>query len=537
MNMVLFDKPLYRLYILIAACSLSMAAQAQVANLDAIPLFTRSNVGGTARTAGTGGAFSSVGADMGCMELNPAGLGLYRSSDISVSPGIRVAADGSNYDGTNQSTTHTILQFAQAGAMLTKKMPDHSKGGSSNPFALKFITVGINFETENSFDRNQTFGLTNTNHSMIDNYAAISNHYHSDQWSLESYIFSLAGIQGFNAGNYSSNVKAPVLQAGTLNTRGAINKISLGVGGNLGDKLYFGFSLGVQLLNYTVSTSMSETNASSTDTVTHFQTYSLSSTVQESGIGVTGKLGLIYKPVPWMRFGVAYSLPTWYFMTENYSADLVYSFDSIPLTEIGPGSTDPVSYRIRTPMKGTVGASFYLKDHGFLSIDYDFQNLGSSHYTFMDSAAGLTGAFNSYLKSTYGYSHTVRLGVEGAIKKLRLRAGYSYTNSPFKKGQNYADAGYDASIHSATAGLGLKFKSFYVDLAYVFTYSKDGVSPNYVVALDPINSRYMTHNILLTLGFKIPTKGGNSNSNSPSRSNKRNNGELPKYIDPGDKPY
>lgn len=538
--MFVFDSPKIRFGALIMTALLAGRVNAQLPNFDASTLFAHSNVTGTARVAGAGGAFSSVGADLGSLELNPAGLGIYRSSDIAITPGLRVAADNSDYNGTSAKASHTILQFEHAGAVLTKKMADHSKDGVSKPFALKFISIGINYQTENSFDRSQNFGMLNNSHSLIDNYAFLSNkYYQSSRWSLESYIFSLANIIGQNpvTGSFTSNVKAPVQQSGSLSTSGATHRISLGLGGNVGDKLFFGFSLSVPILNYSVSAQMSETNANPNDSITHFQYYNLSSNVTETGVGVTGKLGLIYKPVPWMRFGVSYSLPTWYFITENNSGDLIYQFDTILASEYGPGSLEPYNYKLRTPMKGTVGASFYFKEHGFISVDYDFQNLGSMHYTFSDSAALLNSSINHYLKTVYGYSHTARIGGEAAIKKFRIRAGYSFTSSPFKKGQNYTDAAHDASIHSATLGMGLKFKSLYLDLAYIFSYTKDGLMPNYTIPLDQINSTYMTHNLLLTIGFKIGAKGDKNNSNTPAKTRQRNNGELPKYIDPGDKSY
>jgi long-subunit fatty acid transport protein len=257
-------------------------------------------------------------------------------------------------------------------------------------------------------------------------------------------------------------------------------------------------------------------------------------------VGVTGKFGLIYKPLPWFRFGASYSLPTWFFMTESYSSDLQFAFDTMPsgsYYELNPTLPD-LKYRLRTPMKGTLGASFYYKEHGFISVDYDIQNLGSSRYShFSDpNFNGFDTTLNNYLKATYGYSHTVRVGIEGAIKKLRLRAGYSYTNSPFKKGQNYTDASYDAAVHRASVGLGMRFKSFYFDLAYVLSYSKDGVSPfpNNQIPLDKINSTSLSHSVLLTLGFKIAGKG-NKNQPADTQPRKRSSDQLPRYIDPGDK--
>jgi hypothetical protein len=185
-------------------------------------------------------------------------------------------------------------------------------------------------------------------------------------------------------------------------------------------------------------------------------------------------------------------------------------------------------------MKGTLGASFYLNENSFISADYEFQNIGATHYSFSNDSAGLQASeTNGYIKGTYTYSHTLRAGLQGAIKKLRLRAGYAYTNSPFKSGQNYTASQYNQAIQTATFGVGLKFKVIYLDLAYVLTYSRDGISPGYIIPLDQINSTYMTHSVLFTLGFKIPSKGDNS---SPAKQQRqRSSDQLPKYIDPGDK--
>ena len=530
MNMFVFDKIQIRSITALLSIFLSGVAAAQVQNPDAIPLFTRSSVAGTARTAGTGGSFSSVGADLGSMELNPAGLGLYRSSDISITPGLRVGIDQSTYDGLTTKANHTIPQFAQAGAVLCKKILER-KGSEPGPFALKFISVGINFQTENSFDRNQNFSAASNSNSLIDNYTYLAN---KGYVLPDVQLFVPKGLMGQSSPTtFYSNVHAPVQQTGNLSTHGAINKVNLGLGGNLGDKLFFGFSIGVPLLNYTASTQMIENNINPDSS--GFRGYQLNTSTSESGIGITGKVGLIYKPAPWVRFGLAYSLPTWYFLSENYSADLQYAFDTIQ-GEYG-GSVEPVNYRIRTPMKGTAGLSFYFKEHGFISMDYDVQNLGSTRYKFTDPQfSGYNSLYNDYLKSAYGVSHIVRIGGEAAIKKLRIRAGYSYTSTPFKKGQNYVDSAHNFAIHSATFGLGLKFKTVYLDLAYVFSYSRDGVSLNYNTPFDPINSTYMTHSLLLTLGFKIGAKNDKNNS-APDKTRRRSNGELPKYLDPGDKPY
>ena len=51
---------------------------------------------GTARAMAMAGAFTSLGADLSSMSINPAGLGMYRHSDISITPMMSFARSKTN---------------------------------------------------------------------------------------------------------------------------------------------------------------------------------------------------------------------------------------------------------------------------------------------------------------------------------------------------------------------------------------------------------------------------------------------------------
>ena len=63
---------------------------------------------GTARYVGMGGAMEALGADISTMQSNPAGIGMFRKSQISISGGL-VSQSGDNantslsYGGSNMS--------------------------------------------------------------------------------------------------------------------------------------------------------------------------------------------------------------------------------------------------------------------------------------------------------------------------------------------------------------------------------------------------------------------------------------------------
>ena len=125
----------------------------------------------------------------------------------------------------------------------------------------------------------------------------------------------------------------------------------------------------------------------------------------------------------------------------------------------------------------------------------------------------MASQLNSYLKSTFTYGHVVRVGVEGSYKVLRLRAGYAYSSSPYKK--NQFEAGYSEARHNITAGIGVRLTHFYADLAYVYGITKDA---SYPYATDPVLNTYTTHSVLLTLGWKISkenTAKRRSSNNTP----------------------
>jgi hypothetical protein len=503
-------------------------------NSDMSALWSRTGLSGTARSVGSGGAFGSVGADMGCIDINPAGLGVYRSTDFSLTPLLQIGNNQAVYDGSNTFSHKVSFAIAQGGFVFTKVYKNASEsngnqmGFSERP--LKSISVALNFQQTNSFDRRQYYNATNTTNSLIDEYAGLANMYNVPantnpiNFSNDPPEIAMAGLfnlVGYNAktGTYYSNMKAPVTQAGQLETSGAINRIDFGLGGNLQDKLYFGINLAVPIINYNIYNDFVETPYGSNPST--IQQYELTTNTTETGFGFNGILGLIYRPFPFMRIGAAYHLPTWYAMTENYNIN--FTEDSgIYQTTVNNGqpiTATPFKYGMRTPMKGTFSASFYYKQYGFLSVDYDIQNLGASRVHVPDDSTGEGASINSEIKSTYGFNHTVHAGLEAAIKIVRLRAGYYFSTTPYKSGQEVT-TGYNDVRNAFTLGAGIRLTHFYVDLAYIYGWSKDASIQlsNYNF---PVNSVYNSSTVLLTVGWKFEAGDKKKSSSNQQRSQPR----------------
>ena len=87
---------------MLAACALiaGMAVNGQNA-YDAERLLGN-DLNGTARFVGMGGAMGALGGDISVMGTNPAGIGIFRSNDVSVSLGFNNTGTKSMFNGTAQ---------------------------------------------------------------------------------------------------------------------------------------------------------------------------------------------------------------------------------------------------------------------------------------------------------------------------------------------------------------------------------------------------------------------------------------------------
>jgi hypothetical protein len=70
--------------------------------------------GGTARFMSMGGAFTALGGDMSSLSQNPAGLGVFRSSELTITPQLAYIKSTADFNGI---TTDNLYNFnlSQAG--------------------------------------------------------------------------------------------------------------------------------------------------------------------------------------------------------------------------------------------------------------------------------------------------------------------------------------------------------------------------------------------------------------------------------------
>ena len=96
--------------ILASAFLLSGGAVFAQGEMDAYK-FSQYDLSGTARYLGMGGAFGALGGDISAMGGNPAGLGIYRSSEIVTTLSLSSMKTNTEWSGTKMDENRTKFNF------------------------------------------------------------------------------------------------------------------------------------------------------------------------------------------------------------------------------------------------------------------------------------------------------------------------------------------------------------------------------------------------------------------------------------------
>jgi hypothetical protein len=97
-----------------------------------------SDLNGTARYVGMGGAMDALGADISTISTNPAGIGVFRHSNVSVGFGFVSQSDAQKFDGLGK----TNMSFDQAGFVYSARVSESS-----------FVNVAFNYHKSRNFDQ------------------------------------------------------------------------------------------------------------------------------------------------------------------------------------------------------------------------------------------------------------------------------------------------------------------------------------------------------------------------------------------------
>jgi len=299
-------------------------------------------------------------------------------------------------------------------------------------------------------------------------------------------------------------------------TKGSMSELALGWAHNSNDKWYVGITIGMPILRYSSSTSFSESDTSN-NTNNHFKRFDYTDEFTTTGIGLNGRIGVIYRPRDYIRLGLAIQTPNYMSLKDKRTTTLStqlenpvngFSTTSKTFTNDQPGKSD---YDQHTAFKAVVSASYVFreianvkKQRAFITGDVEYVHHRGSKFVNQnesptDNEKAYYKALNSTIKDLYKGAFNFRLGGELKFNVIMGRLGFAYYSNPYK------DPQLKSTRMLLSGGLGYRNKGVFVDLTYVHAINKDVHFP---YRLEDRANTYATvkqqkGTVALTVGFKF----------------------------------
>lgn len=423
--------------------------------------------GGTARSWALGGAMGAVGADPGSATTNPAGFGLYNTSEISFTPQFEVNTAKADYYSNNTSATDNRFSFNNLALVLSYPS---EKGGDWRGGVL-----GISFDRQAGFHREEHAVGEQVPSTILQKFANEAKGTYAENLATQ-YPFSSSlawetyAIDTTPEGNvYTSAVPfgTDMRQDHTISTAGRLNTTSFFYAANYMDKLYIGASLGLTGLRFERTTLHQE---STQDTSVDLKDLSYQEKLLTTGSGVDLHIGVIGRATKNLRLGLAFQSPKWLQLSDAYTYDMHTEFrtpDTNGNHDYDQASPDGAfNYRVRTPWNVLASAAWIAGQHGLVSVDYQFTNFrqaklnksfdGVDDYDFATE--------NDAIQMDFRSTSSVRVGTEWRSGNWYFRGGWGIWPNAYAD----SDARQGTAYMRYTAGLGFRTKHVSIDLTGVY---------------------------------------------------------------------
>lgn len=474
-----------RIINIIGSLAVTVMVSAQT-EFDALK-YIQPDISGTARYSSMAGAFGALGADPSAIKDNPAGLGIYRSSELS-------------------TTFNVLSQSTQSEWMRNEASDGLFKGGFNQLSLVLSNTPGSSFSRSIGLQRsNWAFSynrLKDFNRQLrINGGTGVSG-------SALDYIAYFTGdIPGndlYKSGNYDpyNNVSVPWISVATANAglineydnngrnawspilennetvspsyyqreSGHLSEYSLSWSGNIHNRFFLGASVNIYDMNYTVNSEYKEE-------FSVVGSMNLDNYLNSKATAVGFRFGAIYIPFDFLRLGASLRAPMLY--STNDFSNLYLDYDNGGNdygTERTPDSYN--NFKLQTPMVLNLSAALIQGKLGVVGIEYI--NTQNNTTRFMDESNNSYSYRyeNDTIQATFNTQHTFKIGGEFKVNQnFALRAGYAYstpaTLARLSKEMNpnttRTDIHYFVPGASSfiTGGLGYRSEAWAFDLAVV----------------------------------------------------------------------
>lgn len=493
------------LAIFIMVLIVKSALYSQSIYVDNALKFSTYDYGGTARFVGMGGAFGALGGDFSSIAINPAGLGVFRSSELVFSPGMSYNSNSSSYLNNTTDGNGYAMNANNLGFVVSNDLEN------SDTRWVNF-NFGVGFNRIKDFNSDVQFQGINNN-SLMELFVNEANATSTNPFDLDgmyefliwdAYIMDFDTIANEFYSEISDEVNAApedfeINQRKIIQTEGGINEFSFSFGGNYAHKLYIGASIGIARLRYSEYASHYESETSDLQ-IPFIKAFDFKEYSQINGTGFTFKVGAIYRPVDFLRLGGSIHLPTFYDLDQEYYNSATGYFDSNP-TEYSESSVQNYQFLLNSPLRAVGSIGFQIGKMGLIDIDYEYVDYSTMSMEDEYNSQEVIND-NSDIGRVYQETHNIRAGLELRTGSIYYRAGGRYSTSPYST----VLGGLNSDLEKITlaGGLGYREKNFFVDFAFsqtFYNYKMIAYDYEFNNAIASIDSKL--NNFILTFGIKF----------------------------------
>ena len=514
---------------LLATAALMTAATANAQNLtNAVHLGTES-LSGTARYRSMAGAFGALGGDPSVITDNPAGLAIYRGTNVlTVTPhwGITGTTSKGSEEATNKDNNFALSNLAAIFSYRTT--------GSDNLVNFSFgLSIDRQHENNSKYntiiDGGSSFGqyLTGQANNYLNGSQSPSTAF---DWYNEGTTAPFLSMMAYDIfaivddennphavknplGNYTAYKRLFVDEDTRLdhyNIAGAFN---------INDMLYLGLTMSITDYNSIVRSELDEDY-----TYDYSGSYiAYDNKVEFKGSGIGLKAGLIWSPIDNWRIGASVHTPTWTTIEEYYEGAMITDDERVADWS---SYYDSWKYEFHTPWEYQLSAAYIFGTRGLLSFEYDLRDFTTMQYSH-NRSYGLTDSYfdgiNDCIDRYLQAQHTFKVGGEYRItQQLSGRLGYAFATSPYTDEALYggvADADINQCFYETTkvnyqtlgnqyyitGGLGWTGANWYFDAAFMYHHSKYHAAayPGDFAPAEPIDVDFGQKNIDVTIGYRF----------------------------------
>ncbi|MCL2598035.1 MAG: hypothetical protein FWD66_10400 [Paludibacter sp.] len=517
--------------IIIITGILSIGIISAQSELDAVK-YVQDDIQGTARYMGMAGAFGALGGDVSAIKDNPAGLGIFRSQELSFTINSQFQNSKSTWGNVTANDNMSRTKFNNFSYIVALPTWRQQTGQTKGLLGMNF---GFTYNKLKSLDRSinirggemqarlpymmaelaaQT-GITDEN--AMGDFENTSVGWLS-VLGYNAYLINLHNVGWLTDFGYStgSNVPQNVIPTYTLYERGYIDEYGFTWSGNFSNRFYMGIGVNIQSMTYDLDSKYSEQLADNSGNFTLRNIYSA------NGFGFNVSIGGLYKITKSLRASAAVHTNTVMLLNEQYYPDL---------DGITPDYAGKNSYAVNRPFSANLGLAYIFGKKGLLSAEYVFKNYKNTYYADNNFRKKDFEEENDGMKNMFLNGHTIKIGGEYRVtNNFSVRAGYALQTSMVddKKADKLmwynslrTDAEYfvPKNTNYFSIGLGFQGNGWFFDLAlmqrraaetfmpfsptYQVDYSEDVNDFVNIPMPKPADISIINNNIIATFGLRF----------------------------------